>query len=311
MSSLVTYCVLVMAASLAGGELLSLFRLTHTTMQVLVSGVAGLMLGIALFHMIPHAAVEAVSLDAVMLGTMCGLLTTFILIRVFNFHQHGVAETTEIVEGPHATHKHDDARHRQRAEQPPGAEHTVGAKLNVRRRMSWVGIGVGLTIHALFDGAALAASIRADAHNAPGSEALGFATFLAVFFHKPLDSMSITSLMAAAETSATRRKINVAYSLATPVGAALFWMGSEWFGAGIVGCALAFSAGVFLCISLSDLLPELQFHSHDRFKLSAALLVGVGVAWAIGYFEPPHAHARKSVPASALPQLLPRTKIQH
>ena len=38
--------------------------------------------------------------------------------------------------------------------------------------------------------------------------------------------------------------------------------------------ALAFSAGTFLCIALSDLLPELQFHAHDRFKLSLALLAG-------------------------------------
>ena len=28
----------------------------------------------------------------------------------------------------------------------------------------------------------------------------------------------------------------------------------------IVGATLAFSAGVFICISLSDLLPEMEFH---------------------------------------------------
>ena len=48
----------------------------------------------------------------------------------------------------------------------------------------------------------------------------------------------------------------------------------QWY----IACALAFSAGTFLCISLSDLLPELQFHSHDRLKLSVALLLGLGVA---------------------------------
>ena len=57
----------------------------------------------------------------------------------------------------------------------------------------------------------------------------------------------------------------------------------------IVGCALAFSAGVFICISLSDLLPELEFHAHDRFKLSLALLLGVAAAWGIGYLEPEEA----------------------
>jgi zinc and cadmium transporter len=52
-----------------------------------------------------------------------------------------------------------------------------------------------------------------------------------------------------------------------------------------LGCALAFCAGTFLCISCSDLLPELQFHSHDRLKLSVALLAGLGVAILIGVIE--------------------------
>jgi zinc and cadmium transporter len=48
----------------------------------------------------------------------------------------------------------------------------------------------------------------------------------------------------------------------------------QWF----IACALAFSAGTFLCISLSDLLPELQFHRHDRVKLSIALVLGLMLA---------------------------------
>ena len=61
-----------------------------------------------------------------------------------------------------------------------------------------------------------------------------------------------------------------------PLGAAAFFFGLQQFGSShdvILAAALAFSAGVFLCISLSDLLPEVQFHSHDRLKLSFGLLV--------------------------------------
>ncbi len=62
----------------------------------------------------------------------------------------------------------------------------------------------------------------------------------------------------------------------------------QWY----IACALAFSAGTFLCISLSDLLPELQFHRHDRVKLSAALLFGLAVAHLAAQLEaaahPPH-----------------------
>jgi zinc and cadmium transporter len=65
----------------------------------------------------------------------------------------------------------------------------------------------------------------------------------------------------------------------------------------LVGCALAFSAGVFLCISLGDLLPELHFHTHDRVKLSAALLLGITISYALGYLEPhPHELPSPSAP---------------
>ncbi len=61
--------------------------------------------------------------------------------------------------------------------------------------------------------------------------------------------------------------VNLLFSLICPVGALLFYFGTRELGAGqhiAVGCALGFSAGVFLCISLADILPEIQFHHHDR-----------------------------------------------
>ena len=70
-------------------------------------------------------------------------------------------------------------------------------------------------------------------------------------------------------------------------GAVLFW--GKPFGRRqrpVLGYALAFCAGSFLCIASSDLLPELQFHSHDRLKLSAALLPGLTVAIIIKHFKP-------------------------
>ena len=89
--------------------------------------------------------------------------------------------------------------------------------------------------------------------------------------------------------------MNLLFSLICPVGALLFYFGTRELGAGqqiAVGCALGFSAGVFLCISLADILPEIQFHHHDRGILSAALLIGVALAFAIGLVESDHAHDR-------------------
>jgi len=93
--------------------------------------------------------------------------------------------------------------------------------------------------------------------------------------------MAVSTLMAASGKSHfSRHVLNGLFALASPIGAALFYLGASHFAADtpLLGYALAFCAGSFLCIASSDLLPELQFHSHDRFKLSAALLAGLAVA---------------------------------
>jgi zinc and cadmium transporter len=288
--TLVAYCVLVTAASLAGGRLPAIIRLTHARMQLLVSLVAGLMLGVGLFHLQPHAAQELGSFDRVVWWTMAGLLTTFFLIRAFHFHQHTSAEVPDAGDAlaAHAhDHDHDHSHDHDHGGHPPDA--------GGRHRLSWLGMGLGLSLHTLVDGAALAASVQAEAHGGAGSLLPGIGTFVAIAAHKPLDSLSIMALMSAGGWSAGwRQTVNWVYGLMCPAGALLFSLGVRQSGAlqsTVVGCALAFSAGVFLCISLADLLPEVQFHTHDRLKLSAALLIGVALAWTIRFLEPAHTHA--------------------
>ena len=57
-SLLLIYCICILLASLAGGALPGLVRLTHRRMQFVMSFVGGLMLGVALLHLWPHALAE-------------------------------------------------------------------------------------------------------------------------------------------------------------------------------------------------------------------------------------------------------------
>jgi zinc and cadmium transporter len=287
------YCVAVVLASLAGGWLPLIVRLTHTRLQVSMSLCGGLMLGIGLLHMLPHSVAALGSLDRAVWWLMAGLLTMFFLIRAFHFHQHEPAEARsadpahgqDAGEHDHA-HIHSHAHHHHHPTQ----------------RLSWIGVFLGMGIHTLIDGMALAASVQVDAaHGDTGL--LGFGTFLAILLHKPLDTVPISILMRSRQASSRlTHVVNGAFAAFCPAGVAMFFLGFERFSehqAAIVGCALAFSAGVFLCISLSDLLPELEFHAHDRLKLSLALLIGVAAAYAIGYVEPEHAHGHAATPAHA------------
>jgi zinc and cadmium transporter len=290
---LTIYCGLIAVSSLCGGVLPLMIRLTHTRMQVLVSVVGGFMLGVGIFHQLPHAIIvmttggkdPSFSIDWCMNWLMFGLLLTFFMLRMFHFHSHGPTEE----DGPHGhdcAHDHDHDHHTS-----SGAGPTLNGS-------SWIGIFLGLSLHTLLDGVALAANVQADAlHDHPHGlifGLLGVGTFLGVALHKPLDSLSITSLMAAEGWSPQVMKlVNLGYALMCPLGAFLFYFGIQKYAGAqstIVAAALAMSAGVFICISLSDLLPEVQFHSHDRVKLSAALLLGIGAAWVIGLLEPARTH---------------------
>ena len=146
----------------------------------------------------------------------------------------------------------------------------------------------------------------------------GLGVFFAIALHKPLDALSIATLMKAGGWSKTAQwMVNFCFAMMCPLGAALFMLGFGQFGfapSRVLGAALGFSAGTFLCISLSDLLPEVQFHTHDRFKLSCALLLGVALAYGIGRLEHPHAHhpvppRRYRVAISLIPRGMPTSPL--
>lgn len=272
---LVIYCGLVLLASLAGGWVLLALRLTHARLQTVVSFVSGLMLGMAMLHFIPHAFHENHSLDRTMGLALGGFLVMFFLQRFFPHHHHDVSE-----EAPEHGHASNRCAHN-RGE----ASHSFTAQAG--SQFSWAATTIGMTFHSLLGGVALAAAVAAEAGGHGGLVGLG--TALVIILHKPFDAMTVSTLMAASGCShSSRHVLNWVFALATPLGALLFYAGaSEFVGSNPVflGGALAFCAGTFLCIACADLLPELQFHSHDRLKLSIALVAGLGVAVLIGQFE--------------------------
>jgi zinc and cadmium transporter len=289
------YCVLIVAASLTGGLLPWLVKLTHRRMQLMMSFVGGLMLGVALLHLLPHAVAKGVSLDTVAWWTLGGLLAMFLLIRVFHVHahEHGEAAEEEHRHGHDHQHGHKHCDH----DHDHVHSHAHSPELTAERSFSWIGLAFGLALHTIIDGLALGAAVAAEADEAGhghGWALYGVGAFLAVALHKPLDALSITSLMASGGWSKRAAFVaNVIFALMCPLGAIGFIFGLGTLAGNeniVIGCALAFAAGVFLCISLADLLPEVTFHSHDRIWLTAALFLGVALAIGIGFLEHEHVH---------------------
>jgi len=247
--------------------------MTHTRTQMVLSMVSGLMLGVALLHLIPHSfAAASGAIDVVMAWTLVGLIFMLLMLRLLHFHQHDFGEAADhceiaSVDAHHHAHAHDHAH-------PP--ERTIGA----------LGLLLGLCVHTVVDGVALGAVVLTDAV----MPMAGAGVFMAILLHKPLDALSIETVMTTGGwSSAARGWAAVCFALLCPAAALGFYLGvapllsSAWLPA-----VLAFAAGAFICIALGDLLPEVQFHSHDRIRLTVLFLLGVGLAIAIGWFEPAH-----------------------
>jgi len=317
---LVIYCTAVGLASLAGGAFAASLKLSHRKLQFALSFVGGTMLGVGVMHLLPHAIIMALepkpgaasasgelshgalhaSLDGVVLSVVLGFVAMFLLERFFHFHQH---------ESPdHAGHHdccddgcsgHDPGHGHPAKRMPPRKAKAVS-------ELGWVSAAIGLTLHSILEGVALAAAILAAAAHGETTALAGLSTFIVILLHKPFDGLTVTTLVrAAGRPAAFAHAVNALFALVVPVGAAILWFGVSQNGAEILPYALAFSAGTFICIATSDLLPELQFHRHDRVGLSAALLIGIALAASIARIESAvaqahdHDHAHERVNPAA------------
>ena len=306
---LVVYCVLILSASLAGGWLPLWMRLTHTRLQVATSFVAGLMLGVGILHLLPHALEQFHSAESTMAWLLGGFLAMFLVQRYLHFHHHDVPEDAPETRRKRVTAPIPEAGHEEH-------NHNLTLADRSARQLSWVGAAVGLTVHTLLDGVALAASVDLERRAGHTHGFLGLGTFLVIFLHKPFDAMAVGTLMAVGGSPRSLRHwVNGLLALANPVGLLLFYLGAErlsQFAPHFLGAVLAFAAGTFLSIATSDLLPELQFHSHDRGKLSLALLAGVGVAALIAAIENASPAHTGSLPrASHVQRYVMQTEMRH
>jgi ZIP family zinc transporter/zinc and cadmium transporter len=135
---------------------------------------------------------------------------------------------------------------------------------------------VGLTIHSLLDGIVISIGFEAD-------WTLGLLTTAAVMLHKIPDGITITGILLHGRT--TRRKtllISAVVALATPLGAIAAYFFLRDISRETLGVFLSLTAGSFIYLAATDLLPEArQSHRHAN---ALFFFTGVAAIVSIGYF---------------------------
>ena len=269
---LIGYVTVIGLVSFTGGHFANVGQTTHRIAQLIVSFIAGFILGLAIFHLLPHAlaiAAEHGSRLEVMIYVALGVVVMIFFLHVFQFHSHESLSSPGV--NSYGTHKGEGAR-----------EATLG---------SFWALTIGLGLHTFIEAVTLGVTVElSDRYD--GTEGLlpGLAMFIAITLHKPLDAYSVLSLAQRAGYTKRRRIfVNVAFALLCPIVAvSAYFIGvsfEEYFTHRYVGIFLSFATGTFLCIALSDLLPEIQFHRHDKGWLALMLLLGLCFSLALFFVE--------------------------
>ena len=264
--TLALYVAGITGGALLGAAIPVAFPAIRARSGILLSFSAGVMLGATFFHMLPEALHEG-GLPS-LTWALGGFLFLFLLERYVLVHWCKEDE-------PHGCEVH--------GLQPHDHAHAHGGHDHAPRRTVGVAAFVGMSLHTLADGFALGTSIEIG---------VGTSVFLAILFHKLPSSFSLAAILLH-ERYAARRALGMTalFTLMLPVGALLYFVLADRFEHEQFGAAaLAFSAGTFLHLSVADLIPDLHRRKSERLALSAALLVGVAVMYALSVFGPAHAH---------------------
>ncbi len=137
---------------------------------------------------------------------------------------------------------------------------------------------LGDTIHNFVDGIAIALSFAA-------GSAVGIATTIAIFFHEvPQEIGDFGVLLHAGYSKKKVLFYNFLSACASILGAVLGLLLLPYIEPAL-GLCLAFAAGVFIYVAISDLLPELRHEApHGDIVHILALILGVVMVWAVGVF---------------------------
>jgi zinc and cadmium transporter len=134
----------------------------------------------------------------------------------------------------------------------------------------------GLSLHTLANGVAIGAGV---------SGGMGSVVFLAIAAHKLPEAFSLTAILL--HERYPRKHIawmNALFMSMIPLGAlSVRGLAGALMSHGVIAWALAFSAGTFIHIAVSDLLPEVHERSAHRVAPAIAFLLGIGITMALGH----------------------------
>jgi len=216
----------------------------------LVSLSVGVLLGDVFLHILPEALSSAKSEMVLAVSVFLGVLVFFVLEKFFRWHHaHSVDEN------------HCDDCHVEEKNSESDTDNSEIGKMVI----------FGDGIHNLIDGVVITAAFFT---NIP----LGIATTIAVLFHEiPQEISDFAILLHSGYSRAKALIFNFSSALVSLLGIVVVFFAKDVDG--FLVLANAFTAGAFIYIAASDLVPEL--HKTTEVKKSVVQFLGIVLGFVI------------------------------
>ena len=241
-------------ASVLGGLLAIRYHNTETKyLSETIAAVAGFLLAVSFLDLIPEIAAESPS---ALVYVLVGYIAVYLAENLAPAHEH-------TSQGGHHTHHHDEHEHA--APNLMLAPHTG------------VAASFGLTLHSFFDGVALAASLQAGLPTA-------LLLLAAVCIHQVPVGFGLAALMKASGNRTTAIMAALGSLLAATVAGGILSALLSFEVPGLEAITLAFSAGSFIYIGATDMIPSTHTGSCQRCVVSslAGVLLFMANSWLFG-----------------------------
>lgn len=131
---------------------------------------------------------------------------------------------------------------------------------------------LGISFHSLLEGMSMGAGFI--------SQDIVFAVFLAIVIHKFPAALSLTGILIQGGYKKTRIiQLAVLLALMTPIGAVLTFTILKNYSEIVLIWAIGISAGTFLYIATSDLLPLVHHQNQRKYQNLTSLFAGLFIMW--------------------------------
>lgn len=234
------FAAVILVMTLIAGRLPFFIKKSSQNLHVLIAFSAGVMVGV-LFIMLMPEALERTDDAGHDFDIACAMmLIGFLLLLIIDFLVKTYLNSEEGC--------------------PDERSHTITS----------MSAFAGLAIHSFFDGLALAAAFVA-------GDDVGIMVLVALCLHKSVVAFSLSSTLVMSENRKKAWRYMIAFSIISPLATIISYVFLDTGNMDFAGPALCFSVGIFMFVTLCDMVPEAFHHRNRDPRQLAALIAGIAV----------------------------------